>query len=174
MRMYEERFTNWLKWRDRNDPAGIRYPGVYVCAITSDDISEAKFSWLPEIVYIGMTNAIAGLSGRLKQFDNTIAGRCGHGGADRVRFKHRNYEDLCGKLFVSVVSFKCAVKSNHPRDLRVMGEVAKFEYDCLAHYSEIRDVRLSKLYESVQVERLSFQLYIEPYADGMGQYFGGP
>ena len=139
MRMYEERFTNWLKWRDRNDPAGIRYPGVYVCAITSDDISEAKFSWLPEIVYIGMTNAIAGLSGRLKQFDNTIAGRCGHGGADRVRFKHRNYEDLCGKLFVSVVSFKCAVKSNRPRDLRVMGEVAKFEYDCLAHYSEMFD-----------------------------------
>ena len=53
-----------------------------------------------------------------------------------MRFKHWNYEDLCGKLCVSVAPFKCAVKSNHPGDLRVMGEVVKFEYDCLAHYSE--------------------------------------
>ena len=135
MGMYEERFTNWLKWRDRDGAVGIRHPGVYVCAITSGDISDVKFSWLPEIVYIGMTNAISGLRGRLKQFDNTIVGKTGHGGADRVRFKHQNYENLCRKLFISIVPFECNVKSNHPEDLRVMGEVAKFEYDCLAHYS---------------------------------------
>jgi len=41
-----------------------------------------------------MTNSISGLKGRLKQFDNTIIGKAGHGGADRVRFKHQNYEQL--------------------------------------------------------------------------------
>ncbi|MDH5586532.1 MAG: hypothetical protein OEZ05_07865 [Nitrospirota bacterium] len=135
--MYEERFTDWLSWRDRNNVVGIRYPGIYVCAITSSDISDTKFSWLTKIVYIGMTNAISGLKGRLKQFDNTILGKTGHGGADRVRFKHQNYEDLCRKLFVSVVPFECNVKSNHPGDLRIMGTVAKFEYNCFAHYVEV-------------------------------------
>ena len=83
-----------------------------------------------------MTNAIAGLKGRLKQFDSTIAGKDGHGGADRVRYKYRNYDDLCRKLFVSVVSFKCTAGSNQPEDLRAKRKVAKFEYDCLAHYAE--------------------------------------
>ena len=41
-------------------------------------------------------------------------------------------------------------------------------------YNIGRDVCLLKLYASVQVEWLSFQAYIEPYADGMGQYFGRP
>jgi len=86
MKMYKKRFTNWLRWGDRKDLTGICYPGVYICAITLDDISGTRFSWLREIVYIGMTNAIAGLRGRLQQFDNTIAGKDGHGGADRARF----------------------------------------------------------------------------------------
>ena len=43
------------------------------------------------------------------------------------------------KLFVSIVPFECNVKSNHSEDLRIMGEVAKFEYDCFAHYSEVFD-----------------------------------
>ena len=41
-----------------------------------------------------MTNSIAGIKGRLKQFDNTIIGKGGHGGADRVRYKYQDSNDL--------------------------------------------------------------------------------
>ena len=30
------------------------------------------------------------------------------------------------------------------------------------------------LYESVEVQRFSFESYIESYADGMGEYLGRP
>ncbi len=83
-----------------------------------------------------MTNSKAGLKGRLKQFDNTIIGKTGHGGADRFRFKHGNYKELADKLYVSACTFECDVESNDPKDLRIMGKVAKFEYDCFAEYVE--------------------------------------
>ena len=44
----------------------------------------AYFDWIKEIIYIGMTNSKGGLKNRLQQFDNTIAGKTGHGGAQRV------------------------------------------------------------------------------------------
>jgi hypothetical protein len=81
-----------------------------------------------------MTNSAGGLRARLKQFDNTIVGKTGHGGADRVRYKHQIYQKLVEELYVSVAAFPCNVKSNQPRDLMVMGEVAKFEYDCFAEF----------------------------------------
>ncbi len=74
-----------------------------------------------------MTNSVAGLKGRLKQFDNTIVGQTGHGGADRFRYEYQNYAELTEKLYVSVVPFICDVKTNNPKDLKVMGEVSKFE-----------------------------------------------
>ena len=40
-------------------------------------------------------------------------------------------------LFVSLSPFICDVKSHSPSDLKVMGEVAKFEYDCFARYVEL-------------------------------------
>ena len=135
--MYEEQFSEWLKWENRDSAVGIRNPGIYVVAISLNDISGTKFSWLPEIIYIGMTNSISGLKGRLKQFDNTIIGKTGHGGADRVRFKYQNYDTSIKNLFVAVSPFECNVKSNHPKDLRVMGEVVKFEYDCFALFIEL-------------------------------------
>jgi hypothetical protein len=85
-----------------------------------------------------MTNSKAGLNGRLKQFDDTISGkRVSHGGADRVRFEHRQYLKLVAKLYVSVRSVACDVESNRPRDLRRMGDVAKLEYTCLAAYARL-------------------------------------
>jgi len=132
--MYEEKFSEWMSWDDRESAPEICSPGIYVCAVLDNDISKTQFSWLSEIMYIGMTNSIAGLKGRLKQFDNTIIGKRGHGGADRVRYKYQNYDELKNKLYVAVASFKCDVKSHNPSDLRVMGEVTKFEYDCFAHF----------------------------------------
>jgi hypothetical protein len=137
--MYEEKFTEWFSWINRENATDISYPGVYVCAVSQEDISGNQFSWLSEIIYIGMTNSIAGLKGRLKQFDNTIIGKRGHGGADRVRYKYQNYQALINQLYVAVAPFKCDVKSNKAFDLRVMGEVAKFEYDCFAHFVELFD-----------------------------------
>ena len=43
---------------------------------------------------------------------------------------------LARKLFVAVSPFECDVRSEQPSDLRVMGEVASFEYECLARYVE--------------------------------------
>jgi len=133
----DESFTPWVCWDDRFNPAiDSRMPGVYVLAITPTDLGGQPFSWIPEIVYVGMTNSRGGLGQRLYQFDNTIRGREGHGGACRVRYVHRDYDDLVGHLFVAVRQFPCDVKTARPEDLRVMGKVAQEEYRCFAEYSE--------------------------------------
>ena len=134
--MHERRFCEWVAWSERKVIAGAACPGIYVIARSSSDLSGTRFTWLDRIVYVGMTNSVSGLGGRLKQFDATISGRrLRHGGADRVRLKHPNYEKLAPSLFVAVAPFKCDPKSNLPRDLRKMGDVAKFEFECLAEYA---------------------------------------
>jgi len=130
------RFSNWAKWNDRNDLSNLEYPGVYVLAISDDDLSNTRFTWLKKIIYIGMTNSKGGLRSRLRQFERTIRGNRGHGGAARVRFKHRDPEKLFKHLYLSICSVKCDVTSKMPNDLRIMGRVAKLEYDCFAKYVE--------------------------------------
>jgi len=60
--------------------------------------------------------------------------RINHGGAARVRFKHRHYGRLVQRLFVSVLPVHCDVKSNQSGDLRLMG--VELEYICLARYAQ--------------------------------------
>ena len=134
--MVEKKFAKWTKWEDRNNLPEIEYPGIYCIAISELDLSEQDFSWIREIKYVGMTNSQAGLKGRLKQFNSTINGNTRHGGADRFRYKYQDYQDIVNSLFVSVHPFECDVKSNTPQDLRTMGEVANFEYECFATYVE--------------------------------------
>ena len=134
--MDTKRFSRWTRWADRDYLNDLHLPGVYAIAISKEDLSSKKFSWIEKIAYFGMTNAIAGLKGRLKQFDNTIIGKSGHGGADRFRHDYPRYEDLVRDLFVSVVPFKCKVTSNSPADLLTMGDVAKAEYECFAKYAK--------------------------------------
>ena len=85
-----------------------------------------------------------GLKGRLKQFENTMRGKTGHGGARRFR-NTKEYQDpktidknLFSKLYVSVAPFGSQVinDDNSPEVLRIMGEVAKPEYECFALYRE--------------------------------------
>ncbi len=135
--MHGNKFSKWSSWSHRDKLKDIKYPGIYVIRISNKDIENRKFTWHEEIVYIGMTNAISGLKGRLTAFDNTIIGKRGHGGADRFRYKHNNYETLIKKLFVSVASFKADVTSNNPSDLITMGTVTKFEYQAFAQYVEL-------------------------------------
>jgi len=129
-------FTHWVRWPDRGSLADLSFPGVYALAISAHGISGDAFSWLPEIVYVGMTNAKGGLKSRLGQFENTIKGGDGHGGAQRVRFKHPDYPKLTAAMYVSVCAFPCNVTSEEPADLRIMGDVAKHEYECFAIFRE--------------------------------------
>jgi len=149
--MINGRFSLWSKWNNRNSLEGIKYPGVYCIAISEKDLSATAFDLIIEIKYVGMTNAKGGLRIRLKQFDNTIKGKNGHGGADIFRYKHQDYLSLVSNLYVSIHPFECDVTTNKPDDLRVMGEVAQFEYECFAKYAEkygqlpeFNDKKLSK------------------------------
>ena len=129
------RFTVWERWTDREHLPGLEFPGVYVLAISRAKLPGRLFSWRRDIVYVGMTNAATGLAGRLKQFDLTISGkRLAHGGADRMRLRHRSYRRLVGHLFVAVWSARRDLNANAAGDLRLMGRVAQLEYDCLAEY----------------------------------------
>ena len=114
----------------------LDYPGVYALAISRMNLDGKAFSWQPEIVYVGMTNSKGGLKSRLRQFDNTIKGGEGHGGGHRFRFKHSDYSKLTNLLYVCVCPYECNVSSITPSDLRIMGEVAKQEYECFALFVE--------------------------------------
>lgn len=131
-----KQFTNWVQWKDRAELAELAYPGVYVIAISKRDIAGFPFSWMQDVAYVGMTNAKDGIKSRLYQFDVTIKGGRGHGGAHRFRFKHPKYNSLVRNLYVAIRPFKCQVTSEMPKDLRTMGDVAKFEYECFARYVE--------------------------------------
>jgi hypothetical protein len=135
--MQEPQFSPWARWMDRKNLSGKECPGVYAIVRSEGDLAGLPFSWRDEIIYIGMTNSVSGLHGRLGQFDSTISGRrLLHGGADRVRFAHQDYDTLRASLYVSIAVFACDPKANRPSDLRTMGEVARFEYLCLAEFAE--------------------------------------
>lgn len=135
--MYESDFSIWSNWKRKNELENIRFPGVYIIAISEKDMHDFDFYWSNKIIYVGMTNSKKGLKGRLYQFDNTILGKQEHGGAHRVRYKYQNYEALVKNLYVSVAPIICDVTSASPSDLRKMGEIAKFEYDCIAQFVEL-------------------------------------
>ena len=131
----ENYFTNWVKWEERNRLEGMRYPGIYCIAVSNENIK--NFEFIPALEYIGMTNSKGGLKSRLRQFDSTIKQkRRSHGGADRFLFKYQAYEAIKEHLYVAVRAFVCDTKNPSPNDLKVMGEVAKCEYDCWALYVE--------------------------------------
>jgi hypothetical protein len=126
-----------VPWSDRANYGGIKYPGIYVVAISANDLSGQPFSFRPEIVYIGMTNSQWGLDGRLWQFDNTISLRRNeHGRADRVLYRHQDYAALSANLYVAMWHVECNPASDSPEDLRCMGEVARAEYECWARCKE--------------------------------------
>tara|TARA_R110001583_G_scaffold92594_4_gene235173 strand:+ start:92 stop:556 length:465 start_codon:yes stop_codon:yes gene_type:complete len=131
----EKTFTNWIKWENRNELEGMRYPGIYCIAVSDNLLNE--FNFIQDLEYIGMTNSKGGLKSRLNQFDTTIKkNRCNHGGADRFLYEYENYEITKNNIYVAIRSFECNNKIPSPNDLRIMGEVAKCEYDCWAIYIE--------------------------------------
>lgn len=135
--MHHDRFSVWTPWLERSQIAGTRWPGIYALAISRESLAGRSFTYLREIVYFGMTNSVSGLNGRLQQFDNTIHGKTGHGGADRFRQDFPRAEQLEPILFVAVMSLECTVTANTPNDLLTMGRVAMAEYECFAHYVQL-------------------------------------
>ena len=127
-------FCKWIQWNRRRDIPGKAFPGVYAIAISDVDISGKTFTMRKEIVYFGMTNSKNGLASRLQQFQNTILGGRGHGGAARFRFKHKSYDRLQRRLYVSASFTMCDPARKGSSDLIKMGSVAKQEYQCLAQY----------------------------------------
>lgn len=122
-------FSNWYRWSDRSQIPDLKMPGVYVLAVSSSALEGTEFSYSPEIIYVGMTNSALGLRARLRQFEDAVRGtRYNHGGADRVRYKYRDFPALAKKLYVAVARVRCDVRTNAPADLRAMGRVAKLEY----------------------------------------------
>jgi hypothetical protein len=146
-------FSRWARWVSRDRLQGLKFPGIYALAISDRDLSGHKFSWTEKVVYVGMSNAVSGLKGRLKQFDNTIIGKTGHGGAERFRHDYPNHKRLVPLLYVSVAPFECDVTSNKPADLRVMGDVARAEYECWAQFAT-RFKRLPKYNDKKNAPKL--------------------
>lgn len=131
----KNKFSSWVKWENRNGLEGINYPGIYCVAISSKPLN--TFDFIPELEYIGMTNSKGGLKSRLNQFNTTIKKKPSqHGGADRFLFQYQDYEAIKDNIYVAICSFECDTKNPTPKDLRIMGEVAKCEYDCWAIYVE--------------------------------------
>lgn len=131
------RFSPWKAWRDRDSISGICFPGIYALAISDALLTAQKFSFLSEIAYFGMTNAVSGLRGRLKQFDNTIRGKSGHGGADRFRHDFPRALELERVLYVAAMPVECSVITNDSANLRLMGQVAMAEYECFAQHVQL-------------------------------------
>jgi len=141
-------FSKWNKFEYRRNIQDLNYPGIYAISVTDTLLDGINFNYIEEIKYFGMTNSIQGLSGRLKQFENTVYKRkIQHGGAERFNFKYLNQENLSDRnmkltelndrLYISVFPFVCDVKSNSPFDLETMGDVTKAEYVALANYVKI-------------------------------------
>lgn len=133
------RFSNWVKFDHRDLLRNTNYPGVYAIAISRTNIAGRRFGWVKEICYIGFTNGVSGLRGRLNAFNNTLRNKSGpgHGGAERFLGKYRNGNSLARKLYVAVCPFECNVSSNLPRDLRIMGDVVRAEYLAFAKYAAL-------------------------------------
>ena len=129
-----DNWSKWVKWSDRKTLTGINYPGVYAIVVSDDKIDGTSFKCIPEIAYFGMTNSKGGLRSRLKQFDNTISGKDGHGGARRFRKKYPKYDSLIKRLYVAIRPFECDSSSILPKDLLIKGKVAEYEYICFAEY----------------------------------------
>ncbi|HPM11334.1 MAG TPA: hypothetical protein PK941_12935 [Paludibacter sp.] len=154
--MMKPKFSKWISWSERDKLSGIKYPGIYALAVSEKDLSNTQYTLIEEIKYFGITNSGGGLKSRLKQFDNTIIGKSGHGGAERFLYKYKKHRNFAPKLFVSVCPVVCDVKSNNPKDLLIMGEIAWLEYYCFAEYKK-RFKKLPLFNDKIKSSKLKYK-----------------
>ena len=129
-------FTEWCRWEKRNSIDGANNPGVYVLAITNEEL-EGKRVQLSQVCYVGMSNSKKGLKGRWGQFAQAVKGKSGlHSGGDTIFKDLGSYEDWNSQLFVAACPVACNVGASTPEDLRKMGIVAYLEYEAFAQFVE--------------------------------------
>jgi len=130
--------TKWYRWSDRNKITNKNQPAIYFIAHSEEDISEKDFSFVKEIIYIGMSISINGLKGRLDQFEAAMKGKNGvHGGAERVRVKHIDSEKFFKKAYISARIFKLSDTRDTSNDWRIKGDCVGHEYKSFADYMDI-------------------------------------
>ena len=130
-------FSSWTQWDKRlTQLKNLQHPGIYSLAISDKNLEGSPFDWREEISYFGMTNSVAGLKGRLSQFNNSLRDKSGggHGGAERFRFDYPVGEKLVPNLYVAVCPFECKARDISPENLLVLGQVAMAEYIAFAEY----------------------------------------
>ncbi len=128
---------NGVGWKECESLDNLSSTGVYALAISRKRLASDPFGQRADIVYFVMTNSKGGLSGRVKQFENTIIDKTGHSGAQRFMYDFESARELVPNLYVAVWAFSCDVQSNKPKDLATMGRVSKAEYECFAKYVEL-------------------------------------
>ncbi len=128
-------FSPWYKWEKRNSYPLCNYPGVYLIAITKQEL-EGKKPCFQDVVYIGMTKQKNGLKGRWQNFQSAISGKEGHSGGIAIYNEKGAYEEWTEKLYVSAMRIKCNVINSTSVDYIKMGWVAFLEYDAFAKYAE--------------------------------------
>ncbi len=127
--------TKWYRWSDRNKITNKNQPAVYFIAYSEKDISDKDFSFIKEIVYIGMTISLNGLKGRLDQFEAAMKGKDGvHGGAERVRFKYKDSGKFFEKTYISAKIFALSDTRETADDWRTKGDCVRHEYKSFADY----------------------------------------
>ncbi len=130
-------FSRWYAWNDRDKFHDRKYPGVYMIAITRNNLGGKKPNF-KDVVYIGMTNSQGGLYSRWGQFFHSIKGNNGHSGGNTIFSALGHYSKWNKKLFVCGMSIKCnTTKSSRTSpDLIKMGWVAFLEYEALSKFKK--------------------------------------
>ena len=130
-------YSPWVPWEERNRIDSSKYPGIYLIAISTKDLSGLSPSY-KDVVYIGITNSKQGLKGRWQQFFNSIRGKSGHSGGNTVYRHLGHYDNWPKKLFVSSMPIECNTETPDQTDLIKMGWVAFLEYEAFSEfYSEM-------------------------------------
>ena len=129
-------FSPWTKWDSRVEKLELKSPGIYALKISKTNIEGKPFKFEKAIVYFGMTVSVAGLKGRLSQFNNTLRDKSGgqHGGAERFRHDYPKGETVAKMLYVAVRPFECDVKLVTEKNLLTQGDIVRAEYEALAEY----------------------------------------
>ena len=70
------------------------------------------------------------------QFEATMNGKTGHGGAERVLFKHKNPDKFFSKAYVSAKIFPLSATRDTPNDWRTKSKCVGFEFKSFADYLE--------------------------------------
>jgi len=101
----ELHFSPWYRWENRNQYQLRNYPGVYLIAISNQEL-EGDEPLYADVVYIGMTNRQEGLRARWNEFQSAIKGGEGHGPGKRIFGEKGHYQEWSETLYVSGMGIK--------------------------------------------------------------------